>query len=115
MCAVERAVRTAADISVIVKKLIWSVCGRYVVGMWSVCGWHVVGMWSVFGQYAVGMWLVCGRYVVVKWSVKFTHRRYVVCEVRCVVSMWTLNQINLFPIADVSNLSRLSKRIVTLT
>ena len=46
---------------VVLNKLIWSVCGmwlvcsQYVVGIWSVCGWHVVGMRSACGRYVVGM------------------------------------------------------------
>ena len=52
----------------------WSVCGRYVVGMWLVCGQYVVSTWSVHGRYVVRMWLViwlvCGWYVVGMWSVR---------------------------------------------
>ena len=62
----------------------WSVYGRYAVGMWLVCGWYAVGMWLVCCRYVldilcrfvvvvamssifyVGLWLlsVCARYAV---------------------------------------------------
>ena len=56
-------------LKVIVNKLIWLVCGRYVVGMRLICGRYVVGKNSA---------------VVSMWSVKS--------------DPWSVNQINLFTI-----------------
>ena len=58
------------------EKLIWSVCGRYVVGTWSVRGRYVVCMWSVRGRYVVGMWLPLSQW----WRMTYDVR---IC--RCVV------------------------------